>query len=95
MNKDSTEFQEELFHVTDTLDLHGFYPQQIEEVVNEFLNQAVQLKLKELKIIHGKGRSRLKFEVHQVLKQHPFVVQFHNAPPYSGGWGATIVKMEV
>ena len=95
MNSDTIQFEEELFHVTDTLDLHGFYPQQIEEVVNEFLIQAIQLKLKEVKIVHGKGKSRLKFEVHRVLKKHPLVEEFHDAPPYSGGWGATIIEMNI
>ena len=90
---ENTELDETVFHVTDTLDLHGFYPEQIPEVVEEFIRHACELKLTQVKIIHGKGRSRLKFEVHQVLKQHPAVLNFSDAPPYSGGWGATFVTL--
>ena len=57
--------------VTDTLDLHGFFPEQVKEIVLDFIENGIRLKLNHLKIIHGKGKSRLKFEVYQVLKNHP------------------------
>jgi len=80
--------------VTDVLDLHGFFPEQIEEVVNAFIENARTLQLKQLRIIHGKGKSRLKWEVHQVLENHKDVVSFSDASPSSGGWGATIVELK-
>lgn len=79
--------------VTDALDLHGFFPEQIPEMITAFIENARSLQLTELRIIHGKGRSRLKFEVHQALKSHPDVVSFHDAPPESGGWGVTLVHL--
>lgn len=80
--------------VRDVLDLHGFFPEQVEEIVIAFIENAKMLKVKELRIIHGKGRSRLKWEVHQVLKDHANVESFSDAPPASGGWGATIVYLK-
>lgn len=85
----------EYIYVTDVLDLHGFFPEQAEEMVAEFVNQAVELKLSQVRIIHGKGRSKMKWTVHQVLKNHPAVISFHDAPPGSGGWGATVVKIKL
>ncbi len=79
--------------VTDTLDLHGFFPEQIAEIVDAFIQNALELRLQKLRIIHGKGKSRLKFEVTQTLKANPHVVAFHDAPPDSGGWGATVVEI--
>ena len=79
--------------ITDVLDLHGFYPEQIEEVVGAFLDNALELKLEEVRIIHGKGKSRLKWEVHQILKQRADVETFTDASPESGGWGATVVLL--
>lgn len=35
----------EYIQVTDVLDLHGFYPEQVPEVVNEFIHHARELKL--------------------------------------------------
>ncbi len=83
----------ERIEITDVLDLHGFYPEQAEEVVNAFIENAGTLGLDRLKIIHGKGKSRLKWEVHQVLKDHADVESFSDAPPELGGWGATIVRL--
>ena len=79
--------------ITDTLDLHGFFPEQIPEIMEAFLDNAFDLGLQRLRIIHGKGKSRLKFEVIQVLNKHPRVSRFYDAPPESGGWGSTIVEL--
>jgi len=91
------EFQEDPFpepiRVTDVLDLHGFFPEQIPEVLNEFIRNARDLDLKILSIIHGKGKSRLKFEVIRFLKTCPEVLRFYDAPPESGGWGSTLAEL--
>lgn len=95
--ENSDEFNGELpefIKVTDVLDLHGFFPEQVPEMVEEFIKNALELKLYQLRIIHGKGRSKLKWTVHQVLKGHPDVARFGDAPPEIGGWGATIVELK-
>jgi DNA-nicking Smr family endonuclease len=79
--------------VTDVLDLHGFFPEQIPEVLGEFIRNAAGLRLKTLRIIHGKGRSRLKYEVLRFLRDCPDVELAYDAPPESGGWGATVVEL--
>ena len=81
--------------VTDVLDLHGFFPEQVPEIVDEFLRNAQRLRLSRLRIIHGKGKSRLKHAVLQELKQRPEVESFGDAPPEFGGWGATVVYLRV
>lgn len=84
----------EYIEVTEVLDLHGFFPEQVPEIVTHFIQNALELKLYRLRIIHGKGKSRLKWEVYQVLKEHPQVAWFGDAPPEIGGWGATIVELK-
>jgi DNA mismatch repair protein MutS2 len=79
--------------VTDTLDLHGFFPEQVPEIIEVFIHNARTLRLNRLRVIHGKGRSRLKYEVIQALKSNPDVMRFHDAPPDMGGWGATVVEL--
>jgi DNA-nicking Smr family endonuclease len=79
--------------ITDCLDLHGFFPEQVEEMIEAFLQNACSLGLNRLKIIHGKGRSRLKWEVRRVLGQHPLVRDFRDASSDSGGWGATMIRL--
>jgi len=80
--------------VTDRLDLHGFFPEQVPEVVQEFIRNARELKLTRLTIIHGKGKSKLKWVVHKELEKHPEVADYGDAPPELGGWGRTIVVLK-
>jgi dsDNA-specific endonuclease/ATPase MutS2 len=79
--------------ITDTLDLHGLFPEQIHDIVHAFIENAVDLKLKRLKLIHGKGRSRLKWEALQILKTHQQVCRYYDAPLPEGGWGVTIIEL--
>jgi len=79
--------------VTDTLDLHGFFPEQVPEMIEAFIQNARTLRLNRLRVIHGKGRSRLKYEVIHALTSNPDVMRFHDAPPDMGGWGATVVEL--
>ena len=82
------------FHVTDVLDLHGFFPEQIPEVVQEFISNAMTLQLSQVQIIHGKGRSKLKYLVRKALEKNPDVLAFGDAHPGSGGWGRTVVSLK-
>lgn len=81
------------YKVTDTLDLHGFFPEQIPQMIRDFIQNARTLGLRRLRIVHGKGKSRLKWEVHQALMAEPSVEAFGDAPPETGGWGATVVLL--
>ncbi len=83
----------EYFVVRDELDLQGFFPEQVPEMLDEFLRNALSLGYRQVRIVHGKGRSRLKWEVHQYLRAHPLVAAFADAPPEAGGWGATVVGL--
>jgi len=79
--------------VTDILDLHGLFPEQIPEILHAFIENGIELKLKRLKLIHGKGKSRLKWEAIQILKRHNKVGRYYDAPLPEGGWGATIIEL--
>jgi len=83
----------EAFIVTDVLDLHGFFPEQIPEVMEEFIRNARSLGLTHLTVIHGKGKSKLKYLVRKHLASHFDVADFGDAPPESGGWGRTLVRL--
>jgi DNA-nicking Smr family endonuclease len=92
---EAEEFFPEPVRVADVLDLHGFFPEQVPEILEAFLENASALRFPTLRIVHGKGRSRMKFEVIRFLKTRPDVLRFRDAPPESGGWGATVVEMRV
>ncbi|MBN1894725.1 Smr/MutS family protein [bacterium] len=80
--------------VTDELDLHGFFPEQVPEILEAFMDHAKSLGLSRLRVVHGKGKSRLKYEVHRFLKSRTDVEDYCDAPPESGGWGATLILLK-
>ena len=78
---------------SDTIDLHSIPPRQIKTVVEEFLQEAHRRRVRWLRIIHGRGISVQRETVRAILARTPFVVEFKDAPPEAGGWGATIVTL--
>jgi dsDNA-specific endonuclease/ATPase MutS2 len=84
----------EFIEVTNELDLHGFFPEQIPEILDDFITNAILLKIEYLRIVHGKGKSKLKWAVREVLKSDARVIDFKDAPPELGGWGATVVEIQ-
>jgi len=83
----------EFINVTDVLDLHGTNIEIIPEMINEFISNALLLGLRQVRIVHGKGKSRLKFITHKTLDSNKFAKKYYDAPPELGGWGATIIEI--
>lgn len=79
--------------ITDVLDLHSFPPDEIRDVVGEYLEEAYRRGLRELRIIHGRGIGVQRKSVQSLLERHPRVVSYRDAPAEAGGWGATLVRL--
>lgn len=80
--------------IEDSLDLHTFSPKEIEPLVEEYLYQCRQRRFREIRIIHGRGTGTQRNIVRSLLAKHPHVAGFKDAPPESGGWGATMVTLK-
>ena len=80
--------------VTDTLDLHTFRPAEVSDLLDDYIEVCRAKGFKTVRIIHGKGRGALKKGVLAKLSRHPDVVEYHDAPHQSGGWGATEVLLK-
>lgn len=74
-----------------TLDLHTFTPSDISSVVSEYVKEANDLGLQEVRIIHGRGTGFQRRTVHNVLQNHPLVLEFWDAP--ESHLGATIARL--
>ena len=75
------------------LDLHTFRPQDVKEVVVEYLSACREQGILEVRVIHGKGLGQLRQTVHSILGQHPEVLSFALAGDAYGGSGATFVHL--
>jgi len=81
--------------IEDTLDLHTFAPQDIPAVVDHYLEECARLGLREVRLIHGRGRGVQRAVVQSLLARHPLVLSFRDAPAERGGWGATIAYLSL
>jgi DNA-nicking Smr family endonuclease len=80
--------------ITEELDLHSFAPRDIPSVVEEYLRAAREEGLTLVRLVHGRGRGVQRAEVRRVLRRLTEEVDsFADAPPASGGWGATLVTL--
>lgn len=78
-------------HLGNEIDLHHFHPSDTKTIIIMFLENAIEENFKTLKIIHGKGRSVKKKQIHEILKNHPSVLSFHDD---SSNWGSTIITLK-
>ena len=74
-----------------SLDLHTFLPQDVPSVVNEYIDAAHAAGLREVRLIHGRGRGIQRGIVQQTLDRHPLVAEFFDAP--DSHLGATIALL--
>jgi len=79
--------------ITDVFDLHSVQRKEVEDVVEVYLEEAHDLGLKALRIIHGRGIGVQRSIVRRVLARTPFVLSYRDAPAAAGGWGATLVTL--
>jgi dsDNA-specific endonuclease/ATPase MutS2 len=65
--------------IEDTMDLHSFQPQEIPDLLEEYIYQARLKGYSEVRIIHGRGIGVQREIVHSFLKKHPHVLAFRDA----------------
>jgi DNA-nicking Smr family endonuclease len=76
------------------LDLHSFLPQDLGELVPEYLAACRAKGILEVRVIHGKGIGNVKRSVEAILQRLEFVERFSTASALYGGVGATIVRLK-
>ena len=79
--------------IEDVLDLHTFRPQDIPDLLEDYLTECLRAGIYSVRIIHGKGKGVQKKRVQGILKDNQMVMSFCDAPPEAGGWGATLVEL--
>jgi DNA-nicking Smr family endonuclease len=74
------------------LDLHPFAPADIASVVSDYVEAAAAKGLREVRLVHGRGRGVQRGLVQAALERHPRVVEFWDDP--AAHLGATIVRLD-
>ena len=76
------------------LDLRGLRRDEAAEALDRYLNDAYLGGLRQVRIIHGKGKGVLRAITRAVLDRHPLVIGYTDGDEASGSWGATIVVLK-
>jgi DNA-nicking Smr family endonuclease len=76
------------------LDLHTFRPNEIKDLIPEYLAVCRERGIFQIRIIHGKGSGTLRRTVQAVLQRIPEVGSFQSAGEEAGGWGVTLVTLK-
>jgi DNA-nicking Smr family endonuclease len=74
-----------------TIDLHAFAPADIPSLIEEYLTAAQAAGLREVRIVHGRGRGIQRARVQALLDRHPLVVEFWDATETH--LGATVARL--
>ena len=74
-----------------TLDLHAFAPRDVKSVVEEYVTAAYQAGLREIRVVHGRGRGVQRGIVQAALERHALVAEFWDAP--ESHLGATVALL--
>ena len=79
--------------IGEELDLHSFAPRDVPSLLEEYLRACRERGILEVRLVHGRGKGVQRAVVRRLLQRLPGVLEFREAPPASGGWGATFVKL--
>jgi DNA-nicking Smr family endonuclease len=77
--------------IEDALDLHAFAPRDVKSVVEEYVNAAHEAGLRQVRLIHGRGKGIQRGIVQQALERHPLVEEFWDAGETH--LGATVARL--
>lgn len=76
--------------IEDEIDLHAFRPNEIRDVVRDYLDEARSRGFREVRLIHGRGRGVQRASIQSMLAQIDFVESFYDA----SSLGATVVILK-
>ena len=77
--------------IEDHLDLHAFAPRDVASVVEEYIVAAHDAGLREVRLIHGRGKGVQRGIVQRTLERHPLVAEFWDATETH--LGATVARI--
>ena len=95
-NNDDNDWTDETIEIPidGVLDLHTFRPDEVKNLVPEYIECCLEQGITEIRIIHGKGKGVLRQLVRSILDHHPSVLRY-GTPSDASSWGATVAELQL
>lgn len=77
-----------------TIDLRGMRAEEALNILNSYLDDALLLNMKDLRIMHGKGEGILRKVIREFLNEVDYVDSFKEEHVEHGGAGVTLVELK-
>ncbi len=77
-----------------SIDIRGKKPEEAKEAISRYIDQAILLRVHEVRILHGKGNGVLRNTVHSYLNETPEVIKIEDEKLERGGHGITLVYLQ-
>ncbi|OFW46386.1 MAG: hypothetical protein A3J29_17975 [Acidobacteria bacterium RIFCSPLOWO2_12_FULL_67_14b] len=78
--------------IEDAIDLHSFAPRDVASVVDQYLHAARDAGFSQVRLIHGRGTGAQRAAIQRLLRTHPLVERYWDAP--ESHLGATLVGLK-
>lgn len=72
--------------------MHYFRPDEVNDLVPDYIEACLEKEIYSIRIIHGKGKGVLRRLVHNILDKHD-EVNFYRLADDRSSWGATLVEL--
>lgn len=74
-----------------SIDIRGKKAEEAQEIIARYIDQAILLRVHEVRILHGKGDGILRSILHSILRDVPEVARYEDESLERGGHGVTLV----
>ncbi len=75
------------------LDVRGKRAEELKALLTKYIDEAILISIKEVRILHGKGSGVLRKVTRDYLSTIPEITSFHDEDASSGGYGITVVHL--
>lgn len=91
----SVNLNQKMMHFESQLDIRGLRADEAMSLVDNWIDEAILLGQKELRIVHGKGDGILRTQIRNLLRRYKQVGQIRDEHADRGGAGVTLFQLNV
>ena len=92
--KSNIDLNEKVKNFKTVIDVRGSRAEEAISLIDKYIDDAILLRIREIRIIHGKGNGILRQVIREFLMKVQEIKDLHDEPVEKGGDGVTIVRFK-